>query len=185
MESQAYTRNNLPAAQYKDWEAMHNDPLYTMGFDVGMSLLSREQARTKEAVKAKRAAEKERDRHVEMQNGVRERANKTEAQGNNALKVAAAYARERAGLVVARARPDVEAAAHGILVAVKEAFTLLMALYGEVQSIVEKVTWSEVLSVKCDTIVGDVKRRAQIVPGAEKDFLLRLASELGGMCKRK
>ena len=186
-----YTRKDVPRAEAKEWEVLHSDPVFVMGYDFGKSLLVHEQALVRKAEADVRAVELKRQDMVRQYHEVRARADKAEATERRATQLFEGYKRERAALFALRAVPGVERAARAILGEVKDALTLLGAHEGEVLALVEQREWCEVVRAKCGSLAGELRRRAQKVSTmepewrAEREFLLRCAPELESAVVRK
>ena len=186
-----YTRKDVPRAEAKEWEVLHSDPVFVMGYDFGKSLLVHEQALVRKAEADVRAVELKRQDMVRQYHEVRARADKAEATERRATQLFEGYKRERAALFALRAVPGVESAARAILGEVKDALTLLGAHEGEVLALVEQREWCEVVRAKCGSLAGELRRRAQKVSTmepewrAEREFLLRCAPELESAVVRK
>ena len=186
-----YTRKDVPRAEAKEWEVLHSDPVFVMGYDFGKSLLVHEQALVRKAEAEVRAVELKRQDMVRQYHEVRARADKAEATERRATQLFEGYKRERAALFALRAVPGVESAARAILGEVKDALTLLGAHEGEVLALVEQREWCEVVRAKCGSLAGELRRRAQKVSTmepewrAEREFLLRCAPELESAVVRK
>ena len=186
-----YTRKDVPRAEAKEWEVLHSDPVFVMGYDVGKSLLVQEQALVRKAEANVRTVELARQDMVRQYHEVRARADKAEATERRATQLFEGYKRERAALFALRAVPGVESAARAILGEVKDALTLLGAHEGEVLALVEQREWCEVVRAKCGSLAGELRRRAQKVSTmepewrAEREFLLRCAPELESAIVRK
>ena len=186
-----YTRKDVPRAEAKEWEVLHSDPVFVMGYDVGKSLLVQEQALVRKAEANVRTVELARQDMVRQYHEVRARADKSEATERRATQLFEGYKRERAALFALRAVPGVEKAACAILGEVTDALTLLGAHEGEVLALVEQREWCEVVRAKCGSLAGELRRRAQKVSTmepewrAEREFLLRCAPELESAVVRK
>jgi hypothetical protein len=121
---------------------------------------------------------------------IRERSARVFASEAKAVRLVTAYAKERAGLMEKRALPTLEPIMLSFIADINDTITLAAALQSEVQSLVEKREWCEVLVTKCGGLASELKNRASRVPAfdsdwrAEKAFLLKCVPELEAVAGR-
>ena len=145
--SAVYLDANTPRLERGEWTRLHQDAVFCMGFDYGRARLTNQNAAS---VREKQSAEAQAKEHARVSRNYHNMENQMIiAQGleRKATAMMAAYARAWERLMVAGARPDVEAVAFAVVHGVKDALVLLAAHVGEVREAEEQRAWCSVIEV--------------------------------------